>query len=444
MAPSGWANPVQKEFLLGFIAEYEECQVHRKLHRLLAEAVQQKLSELDEEQTALYSEKLKKLQQRLKEWYRWQLNPRSRNSASTISAKDIRSLYNCRTRHPKAYEAFAKLYPELTHEAHEVACDAEGLRGRKKIGKWHATCKRLLSEATPEQLSAVDALLESKKEEDEKGDNPLQDPATYQKFYDLLPGVLLAVVEPAVRKAGVLAFLTLIGPVPDHGGKILAKTFQYGEKPETPLLSSVWPNHESVYIEEIARFARKYEYTPEICAKRSLLPSQDASESQDESTPSSSNTSSPVGAKPIKEPASRDAHGPLADSALPNPTEVSTPIPGDSSTNKDTTKEKAEKAVLPETASNAANLSSKPSLPISSLLTLPSRPSPDVAQPLPTTLPSDVSTPQQRPHVAQSSNPVLQTGFSRCPILRLAPPSLGVRQEALGTHLVLLGPVSEF
>ncbi|KAF6746397.1 hypothetical protein DFP72DRAFT_1076409 [Ephemerocybe angulata] len=285
MAPAGWANPVQKKFLQGLIPEYEECQVHRNYTafwpKLFNKYLDQfplveelfpgmKLSDLDEEQMGVYSEKLKKLQQRLKEWYRWQLNPRSRNSASTISAKDIGALYNSRTRHPKAYEAFAKLYPELTHEAHESACVVEGLRGRKKIGKWHVTCKKLLSEASPEQLQAVDTLINSKKEEeDTKDGDTTGDPATYQKFYDLLPSVLSRPSSRSWRKD---------------------LSEDYGEKPETPLLSSVWSNHESVYVEELARFVRKYEFTPETCAKQSLLPSPESEAGEDSESDMSSDS----------------------------------------------------------------------------------------------------------------------------------------------------------
>ncbi|KAF6758736.1 hypothetical protein DFP72DRAFT_1167541 [Ephemerocybe angulata] len=283
MSPPGWANPFQKDFLQSLIPEYEQCKAARnykdfwprlfdlylKKFPLLEELYPgAQLSELNEEQFENYKARLAKLQQRLKEWYRWQMNPRrSRNMSSTITPKAIRHLYNSQSRNPKVYEAFAKLYPELTHDANGAACSAEGLRGRRKLAKWYSTCKKLLSEATPEQLSAVEALLSAKKEEkeeEEKGN------ASFQKSYDLLPGVFEAVLEPAVRKAGVMAFVTIVGPVPAHGGKILANAFQYGGKEDTPLFSKAWADYEAVDVETFAKFVRRHEFSPEVCENRSL------------------------------------------------------------------------------------------------------------------------------------------------------------------------------
>lgn len=40
----------------------------------------------------------------------------------------------------------------------------------------------------------------------------------------MLPTVLAAIVDPAVRRAGQLAFVTLVGPVPNKGGQVDVQT----------------------------------------------------------------------------------------------------------------------------------------------------------------------------------------------------------------------------
>lgn len=84
-----------------------------------------------------------------------------------------------------------------------------------------------------------------------------------------------------VRKAGVLAFVTVVGPVPEAGGQILATTYvnqhpdrsfllltlflvcslQFGDKPETPLFSNTWTDHDRVLVDQLASFASRYEFS---------------------------------------------------------------------------------------------------------------------------------------------------------------------------------------
>lgn len=121
-------------------------------------------------------------------------------------------------------------------------------------------------------------------------------PLGIYSYLKLLPGVLTAAVDPAVRKAGVVALCTFIGPVPEAGGQIVATTWvlcpnlaiiallilpffppcpscpsllfpfppvlrlQFGDSEGTPLFTSTWPGHEELYMEHLGRFVRKYEF----------------------------------------------------------------------------------------------------------------------------------------------------------------------------------------
>lgn len=44
-------------------------------------------------------------------------------------------------------------------------------------------------------------------------------------FQNALPAILTAAIDPAVRRAGMIAVCTMIGPVPEAGGQIVATTW---------------------------------------------------------------------------------------------------------------------------------------------------------------------------------------------------------------------------
>lgn len=66
----------------------------------------------------------------------------------------------------------------------------------------------------------------------------------------------------------------------------LSCRLQFGDKPDTPLFSNEWADHNKIFVEELARFVRRYEFcescifvnysfscmalAPEICAARSI------------------------------------------------------------------------------------------------------------------------------------------------------------------------------
>lgn len=108
------------------------------------------------------------------------MNPRSRNAGFTISKKDLHSIYNGRTRVPKPYEAFAKLYPDAVEEEKEKRCKEGGIKGRQKLSVWHEAAKELYQSATEEQMKAVkDELGESVLIDPEDGP---ESPKTYLRF----------------------------------------------------------------------------------------------------------------------------------------------------------------------------------------------------------------------------------------------------------------------
>ncbi|KAJ3499343.1 hypothetical protein NMY22_g19522 [Coprinellus aureogranulatus] len=158
MAPQSWATAEEREFLISLLPEYEACQVKRKYKNfwlrvnkdfLAKFPVVAKLypgvkeSELTEEQRQRCAGAIAKVQkvcifrsvtqpsalsfsiQRIKEWYRWQMNPRSRNAGFTISKKDLHSIYNTRTRVLKPYEVYAKLYQREVEEAKRKRCEED-------------------------------------------------------------------------------------------------------------------------------------------------------------------------------------------------------------------------------------------------------------------------------------------------------------------------------
>lgn len=105
---------------------------------------------------------------------------------------------------------------------------------------------------------------------------------TSDSFQTVLPGILTAAIDPAVRRAGMIAVCTMIGPVPEAGGQIMATTYvfqlfssslslisfrfslacslQFGDSPDTPLFSQAWLEHDKSYVEALAKFAVKHEY----------------------------------------------------------------------------------------------------------------------------------------------------------------------------------------
>ncbi|KAF6758083.1 hypothetical protein DFP72DRAFT_1065332 [Ephemerocybe angulata] len=250
MAPSGWANPSETKLLTSLLPEYEQCQVTKHYkpfwtmlysrflsHSPLIDSLfpGRALHELSEEEMAIYSAKLEKLQTRLREWYRWRCNVRSRKVAVGIPKKILKSIYSPRTRGPKAYEAYAKLFPEEN---------------------WHSICKELYASASDEKLQAIDDFVETTTNDQRlDGEDKPKDP---KRYLQILPAILKAAIEPAVRKVDLMALVTLVGPVPESNGKISAWTLQFGDKDDTPLFSSSWVDHDRVYVEAVARFAKRH------------------------------------------------------------------------------------------------------------------------------------------------------------------------------------------
>ncbi|KAJ3540087.1 hypothetical protein NMY22_g4449 [Coprinellus aureogranulatus] len=283
MARTGWASKEEWEYLTSLMPEYEACQVRRRYkpfwQRVNAEFLTKfpvmeklfpgrKVTDLNPEEKEMYTAAVARQQQRLKEWFRWQLNPRSRNSGTVLSKKDLRNIYHGRTRVLKPYEAFAKLYPMEVEVEKKSRCAALGISGRDTLTIWHEAARDLYKAATPEQLEAIRNRMvndregvDSSSEEDHGRE--------YSRYIRKLPSILDAAITPAVRKAGLLAFVTVVGPDPDQNGKITCKSFQFGDKEETPVFSRVWEGHDTVFVEELARFARRHEFPPEVCAARS-------------------------------------------------------------------------------------------------------------------------------------------------------------------------------
>ncbi|KAJ3501466.1 hypothetical protein NMY22_g18917 [Coprinellus aureogranulatus] len=240
MAPNGWTTPEERDFLKSLIPNYESCQVKRRYKAFWQHLFKEyftkfplvdrlfpgsKLSALNETQKAEYSAALAKQQKVMF------LNP-------------------------------------MVEEEKKIRCETEGIKGRQQITVWHEVAKDMYRNATPEELAAVKKELEEG--EVSEDDESLESPATYLHYLKKLPSLLDAAVTPAVRKAGVLAFITIVGPDPEQNGKIVTRTFQFGDKSTTPVFTKVWRDHDTLYIEELARFARRHEFTPEICAARSI------------------------------------------------------------------------------------------------------------------------------------------------------------------------------
>ncbi|KAJ3540639.1 hypothetical protein NMY22_g4214 [Coprinellus aureogranulatus] len=283
MAPQSWATPAERDFLLSFLPEYEACQVQRKYKNFWLKVNKDYLTkfpvverlfpgvkacDLNDEQRDMCAGAIAKQQKRIKEWYRWQMNPRSRNAGFTISKKDLQTIYHARTRVLKPYEVFAKLFPREVEELKKRRCEEGGVKGRHQLSVWHEVAKELYQGASEMQLQAVRKEMSDGPTSD--GEESHDSPKSYLRYMKRLPTLLDAAVSPAVKKAGVIALVTIVGPDPEKHGKIVCRTLQFGDKPGTPLFSNVWADHDTVFVEELARFARRHEFPPEVCAARSL------------------------------------------------------------------------------------------------------------------------------------------------------------------------------
>lgn len=241
--------------------------------------------------------------QRIKDWYRWRANGRSRNSNGALSSKDLRRIYYTdRTRERKAYEVFAELYSDAVKSAYEQACVEKGVTGRQKLPVWHATASSLWAQASEQQREAVneklakgngpaiDALGEMF---DKKGDNT---PESYQQCViislDIFDAVLIFLQLPEhtsqcftgdpraclqegrrdgrVDHPGTSSqigrqdqhdvvspnFIRLLSCSHPSLSRLLR--FQFGDDEETPLFSEAWSGHDEVFLEELGKFATKY------------------------------------------------------------------------------------------------------------------------------------------------------------------------------------------
>ncbi|KAJ3500490.1 hypothetical protein NMY22_g19246 [Coprinellus aureogranulatus] len=146
MTRTGWATKEEREYLIAQIPDYEACQVKRRYkpfwQRVNAEFLSKfpvidklfpglKITDLSPQQKELYTAAVQRQQQRLKEWYRWQLNPRSRNAGTVLSKKDLHTIYSARTRSAKPYEVFAKLYSQQVDDEKRKRCEANGICKKK-------------------------------------------------------------------------------------------------------------------------------------------------------------------------------------------------------------------------------------------------------------------------------------------------------------------------
>ncbi|KAJ3507628.1 hypothetical protein NMY22_g16876 [Coprinellus aureogranulatus] len=292
----GWANKEETAFLQSYMPKYKLCQVKRNYQHFwpsLFTAYQTQFPLLEKlwpnqsktlegltgEENTHYNLKLKAKHESLKEWFRWRANPCSQNTTNAVTKKDLKSIYKPnRTRGHKSYEVFAKLYRDTVNPIVKEACRVQSVGRTGRLPIWHKVAARLWRNASEEQISAVNAQMEVEAVRDrneggsEGSENPKDksSPEAYQHYLKLLPGVLTATIDPAVRKAGVMAICTFVGPVPEAGGQIIATTLQFGDSEATPLFSSAWPGHEEVFLEHLGRFARKYEFPEQLCMRRSL------------------------------------------------------------------------------------------------------------------------------------------------------------------------------
>ncbi|KAJ2914488.1 hypothetical protein MD484_g5953, partial [Candolleomyces efflorescens] len=296
MAPKGWAAEDQATFLLDQEQSFREAQVTRRFEDLWSNIMAEwnrrwpvieiafpgqnlKLEDLNEEQLKIYNTTLEKVRKRVKQWIFWRFNQRGRQVAAGATAKDLRSiLASSGGRLLKDYEMYVKVVAEGFDEFHSESCEKMGLAGRQKIQLWHTNAKAYFEMASPEEREAVATRMleqeEIKKTLKTAAETESLTPAQHQHFLNILPGVLSATVDPAVRKAGVMAFVCVVGPVPKEGGKIVATSYQFGDQKDTPLFASTWDKYDQVFTNELGNFARRHLFSKEVCALRALLDSR--------------------------------------------------------------------------------------------------------------------------------------------------------------------------
>ncbi|KAJ3508866.1 hypothetical protein NMY22_g16481 [Coprinellus aureogranulatus] len=261
MTRTGWASKEEWEYLTSLMPKYEACQVRRRYKPFWQRVNAEFLTKFPVIKKLFPGRKVTDLLPEEKEMYT--------SAVARQQQKDLRNIYHGRTRVLKPYETFAKLYPAEVEMEKKSRCAALGISGRDTLTVWHEAAKDLYSAATPEQLEAVKVRLAGDREGgDDSGDED-QGHDYSRLLHAKAPSILNAAITPAVRKAGVLAFLTVVGPSPEQNGKIICKSFQFGDKAETPVFSQVWEGHDTIFVEELARFARRHEFPPEVCAARS-------------------------------------------------------------------------------------------------------------------------------------------------------------------------------
>ncbi|RXW13409.1 hypothetical protein EST38_g12446 [Candolleomyces aberdarensis] len=274
MAPKGWTTDAQATFLTSYLTLYDNYAITRRYQPfwdivnaqylenwpILPEGISPE--SLGEDEFKAYSDSLSKLYSRIKDWFRWRRNSRSRNTTHTVTSRQMRDIYASGTRNSKEYEIYVKMYPGIFQPAYEAECTRLSVCGRAKLSIWHKIAREVWEDATDEEKAAVQAQLILDKEANATEEEDPCTPSDYQKFWEKLPAVLSKTVAPPVRKAGVLAFITIVGPVPNAGGQILATT--------------IWKDHDRVLVDQLATFASRYEFPPDVCAKRSLISSQKA------------------------------------------------------------------------------------------------------------------------------------------------------------------------
>lgn len=122
--------------------------------------------------------------QSLKEWFRWRANPRSRNTTTAVTKKDLKSIYQkTRTRGQKSYEIFAKLYRDTVDPIVEEACRVQGITGKAKLPVWHKTASTLWKKASHDQVEAVKAEMGREKDQEDSDDEgkDQSSPESYQQ-----------------------------------------------------------------------------------------------------------------------------------------------------------------------------------------------------------------------------------------------------------------------
>lgn len=121
--------------------------------------------------------------QRLKEWFRWQFNPRTRTVTAAVTRKVLKDVFKPRRRNLKAYEVYAKLYPAKVAQMQKERCSVDGTKGSQILAKWHSVCKELLAVASDEEKQAVEEEMAARAQEsdDEDEDRENFTPEQFQK-----------------------------------------------------------------------------------------------------------------------------------------------------------------------------------------------------------------------------------------------------------------------